>query len=153
MHLITWSNYYTIVFTSFSKTKLTSLSRTERECEEKGDFNWGDCLDEEFYLRKGKFFFHFSLSFTVFHYLGCQDPWFVNPKVPLPTCTNVTYIRASYTRGPASDSYGGWDGEFWDRHYMAERELAGLNRNGKKCKTPCSQTYYKVEASYLTKDK
>lgn len=40
---------------SISKTKQKSLSRTDRVCEEKADFNWGDCLDEEFYLRKGKY--------------------------------------------------------------------------------------------------
>jgi len=119
-----------------SKTKLISLSRSDRECEEKVDFNWGDCLDEEFYLKK-----------------GCQDPWHVNPKVPLPPCTNVTYIRASYDRGPARESYGGWDMQFWDRQYMAERELADLSRDGKRCMSPCSQTYYNLEPSYLPKDK
>ena len=41
-------------FLNFSKTKLISLSRSDRECEEKVDFNWGDCLDEEFYLKKGE---------------------------------------------------------------------------------------------------
>ena len=35
---------------------------------------------------------------------------------------------------------------------MPERELADLNRNGKRCMSPCSQTYYNVEASYLPKD-
>ena len=82
---------------------------------------------------------------------GCQDPWNVNHKVPLPACTNMTYIRASYNEGPAKDSYGGWDQEFWDRHYMAERELAELVRNGKGCKTPCSQTYYSVKHSFALK--
>ena len=24
---------------------------------------------------------------------GCQDPWNVNPAVPLEACTNITYIR------------------------------------------------------------
>ena len=76
----------------------------------------------------------------------------MNPKVPLPPCTNVTYIRASYSRGPESESYGGWDQQFWDRQYMPERELADLNRNGKRCMSPCSQIYYNVEASYLPKD-
>ena len=84
---------------------------------------------------------------------GCQDPWHVNPKVPLPPCTNVTYIRASYDRGPARESYGGWDMQFWDRQYMAERELADLSRDGKRCMSPCSQTYYNLEPSYLPKDK
>ena len=30
----------------------------------------------------------------MFKYLsGCQDPWHVNPKVPLAACTNVTYLQ------------------------------------------------------------
>ena len=62
----------------------------------------------------------------------------------------MTLIRASYNEGPARDSYG-WDQEFWDRHYMAERELSELVRNGKKCNTPCSQTYYGVKHSFATK--
>ena len=82
---------------------------------------------------------------------GCQDPWNVNYKVPLPACTNMTYIRASYNEGPARFSFAGWDGEFWDRHYMAERELSELVRNGKRCKTPCSQTYYSVKHSFALK--
>ena len=108
----------------FNKTKFKTISRNDRECEEAMDYNWGDCLDEMFYLRK-----------------GCQDPWSVNPNVPLPVCTNVTYILASYGRGPVKESYGKWDQEFWDRHYMAEMELAGKIRNGMRCKIPCSQTY------------
>ena len=27
------------------------------------------------------------------HLPGCQDPWHVNPKVPLAACTNVTYLQ------------------------------------------------------------
>ena len=119
----------------FSKTKFKTISRHDRECEEAMDYNWGDCLDEMFYLRK-----------------GCQDPWNVNPKVPLPVCTNVTYILASYGRGPAKESYGKWDQEFWDRHYMAEMELAGKIRDGMRCKTPCSQTYYSVKHSFTNPD-
>ena len=91
---------------------------------------------------------------------GCQDPWHVNPRVSLPACTNVTYIRGSFCQGPMTEvtnatcgRYGGWDGQFWDRHYMPERELAGLHRDGKKCKTPCHQTYYNVETSYQSKEK
>ena len=87
-------------------------------------------------------------------FLGCQDPWHVNPRVPLQACTNVTYIRASYSQGPESESYGAWDGLFWDRHYLAERELAEISRNGKGCHRPCTQTYYKLDQIQTTsKDK
>ena len=41
----------------FSKTKFKTLSEEERECEEAENYNWGDCLDEMFYLRKGKCLF------------------------------------------------------------------------------------------------
>ena len=63
----------------------------------------------------------------------------------------MTHLAASYNQGPAGDSYG-WDQEFWDRHYKAERMLSELVRNGKRCKTPCSQTYYSVKHSFATKD-
>ena len=86
---------------------------------------------------------------------GCQDPWHVNPKVPLHVCTNVTEIRLSYRQGPPElINEVVWDGEFWDRPHMFERELAELNREGKRCKTPCSQTHYEVEwKSTVSKDK
>ena len=117
---------------------MKSLTRTERECEEKEDYNWGDCLDEMFYLRK-----------------GCQDPWNVNPKVPLRVCTNVTEIKLSYRQGPPEliDELQ-WDGQFWDRPYMSERELSKLTRDGKRCKTPCTQAIYDVNLkSTVSKDK
>ena len=38
---------------SITKSKFKSLNREDRECEEKSDYIWNDCLDEMFYLRKG----------------------------------------------------------------------------------------------------
>ena len=38
---------------SITKSKFKSLNRDDRECEEKTDYFWNDCLDEMFYLRKG----------------------------------------------------------------------------------------------------
>ena len=117
---------------------MKSLSRSDRECKETGDYNWGNCLDEMFYLNK-----------------GFQDPWNVNPKVPLPVCTNVTEIELSYRQGPPElIKEVDWDREFWDRPHMFERELADITRNGKRCKTPCSQTHYDVQwKNTLGKDK
>ena len=43
-------NAYTF---SITKSRFKSLNREERECEEKSDYIWNDCLDEMFYLRKG----------------------------------------------------------------------------------------------------
>ena len=112
------------------------MSHSDRECEEKPNYHWGDCLDEIFYLRK-----------------GCQDPWNVNPKVPLRVCTNITEILTSYRRGPLLEQVV-WDGQFWDRPYMSARELSDVSRDGKRCKTPCSQTQYDVKwKSTLSKDK
>ena len=39
---------------SLSKSRFKSLNREDRECEEKSDYNWNDCLDEMFYLKKGR---------------------------------------------------------------------------------------------------
>ena len=67
---------------SISKTKQKSLSRTDRVCEEKADFNWGDCLDEEFYLRKGSFF---SSFFSVIYSISpfrLPGPLVCEPKSP-----------------------------------------------------------------------
>ena len=113
---------------------MKSLNQIDRECEEKEDYNWGDCLDEMFYLKK-----------------GCQDPWNVNPKVPLRVCTNVTEIKSSYW-----DNTTGWlvDQQFWDRPFMSERELASIKRGGKRCKTPCTQTHFHVKSKItVSKDK
>ena len=38
---------------TITKTKFKSLNRDDRECEDKSDYIWNDCLDEMFYLRKG----------------------------------------------------------------------------------------------------
>ena len=111
---------------------MKSLSQNDRECEEKEDYNWGDCLDEMFYLKK-----------------GCQDPWNVNPKVPLRVCTNITEIKQSYKQEDVE-----WDQTFWDRPHMFERQLSELTRDGKRCKTPCSQTHFDVKLkSTVRKDK
>ena len=110
-----------------SRSQTKSLNRNDRECEENEDYNWGDCLDEMFYLGR-----------------DCQDPWHVNPKVPLRACTNITEILRDYRRGPLWNTVD-WDGQFWDRPYMAERELANTIRNGKRCKTPCLQTNFDVK--------
>ena len=40
---------------TLSKVSNTYLSRTDRECESKSNYNWGYCLDELFMLRKGKY--------------------------------------------------------------------------------------------------
>ena len=80
--------------------------------------------------------------------IGCQDPWFYKPDVPLPACDNITKILGSYARGPDNQ---GWDGQFWDRPYMAERELAGIERNNIKCSPPCKQTYYEREITFTKK--
>ena len=82
--------------------------------------------------------------------LGFQDPWNVNPHVPLPIETNMTVIQAGYRRGPLTETVD-WDGQFWDRSYMAEKEIAGLTRDGRRCRSPCSQTYYKVEQTSMSK--
>ena len=75
----------------------------------------------------------------------------MNPKVPLPACTNVSEIAASYNQGPAE--MNSWDKQFWDRPYMPERELAVMERNGRVCKTPCFQTYFNLEPSYVHRNR
>ena len=55
------------------------------------NYNWRNCQDKMFNLRKGELFIlgnkiEKSIS-------GCQDPWNVNPNVPLEACTNITHIR------------------------------------------------------------
>lgn len=118
---------------TLSKVSNTYLSRTDRECESKSNYNWGYCLDELFMLRK-----------------GCQDPWHYNPKIKLPACTNVTEILGSYNQPPAAI---GWDGQFWDRQYMAEKEVSAIERDGMMCKSPCDQILYDTEPSYILKAK
>ena len=77
-------------------------------------------------------------------FLGCQDPWNVNPRVPLPACTNVTYIRASY---------GDPEDDLLHRHAMSKKELVEIPKNGKKCMTPCSQVKYNVKFNNVPRDK
>ena len=117
---------------------MKSLNRIDRECEEQENYNWRDCLDEMFYLKK-----------------GCQDPWNVNPKVPLRICTNISEIRRSYRQGQyVMIKEVEWDQVFWDRPWMFERQVTELIRDGKRCKTPCSQTHFDVKRkSTARKDK
>ena len=113
---------------SLSHAHMKSISRSDKECEEE-DYNWGDCLDEMFYSKK-----------------GCQDPWNVNPRVPLRVCTNVTEIMLSYRQGPPELIQDlEWDGQFWDRPHMSERELADIIRNGMRCKTPCLMVHHDIK--------
>ena len=39
---------------TLTKSMFTSLSREDRTCEEDPDYDWGNCLDELFYIEKGK---------------------------------------------------------------------------------------------------
>ena len=62
---------------SITKSKFKSLNRDERECEDKSDYIWNDCLDEMFYLRKGfsLIIWSFSdlISFRIPRPLVCQS--------------------------------------------------------------------------------
>ena len=87
---------------------------------------------------------------TIIFVTGCQDPWYFKHMIPLQACTNITKILGSYNQGPAAF---GWDGQFWDREYMGERELASIERNGLKCSVPCQETEYHLEAEYLFKNR
>ena len=136
---------------SITKSKFKSLNREERECEDKSDYIWNDCLDEMFYLRKGLMFKIRDLELMKY-VLGFQDPWNVNPNVPLPTATNMTIIQSGFRRGPLLEEVD-WDQQFNDRPYMAEKEIAGLTRDGKRCRSPCSQMYYEVKQTSLPKAK
>ena len=50
---------------SLKKYRFTALSRSDRACEGRLDYNWRDCLDEEFYLRKGKILRYLPIIFDV----------------------------------------------------------------------------------------
>ena len=56
----------------------------------------------------------------------------------------------SYNQGPAAF---GLDEEFWDRQYMAEREVSAIERDGMMCKSPCGELFYHPEPSYILKTK
>ena len=78
------------IFT-LKKRRMTKLNRADRRCEEREEFNWRTCLDQLFYSDK-----------------GCQDPWNVNTKVDLPTCSNISYILGhTYNWPPLHISYDG----------------------------------------------
>ena len=82
--------------------------------------------------------------------LSPSCPWNINKKVDLPVCENNTKILGSYNRGQDASE---WDKDFWDRMYMSERQLSDLERDGIRCKTPCSKVMIEVEPTYLEKNR
>ena len=68
----------------------------------------------------------------------------------LPPCTNVTQILGSYNEGPAAS---GSDRRFWDRPYMAQRELTELVREGLTCHAPCHTLNYQAEVVYMPRSR
>ena len=113
---------------------MTNLDRSDRRCEEESGYNWRTCLDHLFYT-----------------YKGCQDPWYTNPGLELPVCTNLTYILGhTHNRPPAHISY---DGEFADRPYKAEQELTKLRRNDVECWPPCRQTQFYTDITYRPRER
>ena len=131
------------------KNSFTSLRKNDQACEQDENYNWAACLTEMFYLRKGKNFKVDKWKFQTIS-VGCQDPWNVSPNVQLPVCRNATHVLQSYGRVPSNYT---WDQKFWDRPYMGERELADLERNNKKCKTPCNQIYFSADINYKCKER
>ena len=114
------------------KRKFKALNRDNKECEDKSDYIWNDCLDEMFYLRKGLRSSYLLLgSYQIQYVLGYQDPWNINPRVPLPTATNMTIIQRGFRRGPLFNTVD-FDQQFLDRPFMAEKELAGLTQDRKR---------------------
>ena len=71
-------------------------------------------------------------------------------EVPIPACDNVTKILGFYNLGPGSRS---WDNRFWDRPYMAQRELSELTRGGVKCPPPCHTMDFQTKVVYLPKSR
>lgn len=61
-------------------------------------------------------------------------------------------ILGSYNKGPASEEFG-WDDKFWNRKYNSEKELTAIERDGLSCMSPCKQTKFKTQPTYLAKDK
>ena len=79
-----------MIFTLY-KNHFKTLNKKDRKCVKEKKYNWRNCQDKMFNLRKGELFIlgnkiEKSIS-------GCQDPWNVNPNVPLEACTNITHIR------------------------------------------------------------
>ena len=58
----------------------------------------------------------------------------------------MTIIQRGFKRGPLFNTVD-FDQQFMDRPFIAEKELAGLTRDGKRCRSPCSQIYYDVKKS------
>ena len=111
------------------KKMMTNLDRSDRRCEEKSQYNWRTCLDNLFYA-----------------YKGCQDPWYTNPGLDIPVCTNLTYLLGhTHNRDPVPISH---DKEFDDRPYKAEQELTQLRRKGLQCFPPCQQTTFHTDITY-----
>ena len=71
-------------------------------------------------------------------------------EVSLPICTNITHILGSYNEGPAAS---GWDGRFWDRPYMAQRELTELVRDDLSCPSPCHTVNYQADLSHVPRNR
>ena len=82
-------------------------------------------------------------------FMPCPPPP-PDPELSLPACTNITHILGSYDKGPARF---GWDSKLWDRQYMSEKGLSTIQRDGKKCLSPCSKVLFKVKQSYNEKNK
>ena len=106
-------------------------------------------------------------SKTILLFEGCQDPWYVNSENPLPVCDNITKILGSYDRGRRQNFAGnlqerifvtgparnGFDGQQWDRPYMAEKEVASIKRNEMQCLSPCRQVHFETATTYFQRDK
>ena len=81
-----------MIFTLY-KNHFKTLNRKDRKCMKEQNYNWRNCQDKMFNLRKGEclvFLLNENFEKSI---SGCQDPWNVNPNVPLEACTNITHIR------------------------------------------------------------
>ena len=97
--------------------------------------------------KKGELFETFiKLSFLIYEFLECQDPWNYNPLLSIPVCTNLTQILGSYGKGPANFEF---DSQYEDRRYMSEKELTEIERDGIRCLSPCQQIKFETDLTYL----
>ena len=112
-----------MIFTLY-KNHFKTLNRSHRKCKEK-NFNWRNCQDEMFYLRKGELK-HLQKN-VVKCFLGCQDPWNFNPNVPLEACANITHIRWL----EICDLYFNIGNIFSEAHTTGvQQKWAGMNPSG-----------------------
>ena len=138
---------------SLKKYRFTALSRSDRACEGRPDYNWRDCLDEEFYLRKGKICHTFTLlTYNIWclniyqdaRTLGTWTPMSLWPRaLTSPTCkvsrcsrnfavifTIFGNFSAKFRWHLQQGSYNrgpaklGWDSQFWDRPFIGEMTLS-----------------------------